>query len=54
MVYAIVDIHSSPDHPLGAAIETFIRREDAERFSKEVLGDDPDLASYLRIGERDL
>jgi hypothetical protein len=26
--------------------------EDAERFNKEVRGDDPDLASYLRIEER--
>jgi hypothetical protein len=40
--------------PLGEAVETFIRREDAERFIEEVRGDDPDLASYLRIEERDL
>jgi len=30
------------------------RREDAERFIEEVRGDDPDLASYLRIEKRDL
>jgi hypothetical protein len=40
--------------PLGDAIETFIRREDAERFVGEVRGDDPELASYLRIEERGL
>ena len=34
--------------------ETFIRREDAERFVEEVRGDDPELASYLRIEEREL
>ena len=26
----------------------------AERFIEDVRGDDPDLASYLRIGEREL
>ena len=35
-------------------VETFIRREDAERFVEEVRGDDPELASYLRIEEREL
>ena len=54
VVYAIIDIRSGPDHPPGDAIETFIRREDAERFIEEVRGDDPDLASYLRIAEREL
>lgn len=28
---------------------TFVRREDAERFIEEVPGDDPEVASYLRI-----
>jgi hypothetical protein len=32
---------------------TFIR-EDAERLVEEVRGDDPELASYLRIEERQL
>jgi len=54
IVYAIIDLRSSPDHPLGDAVETFVRREDAERFIEEVRGDDPDLASYLRIEEREL
>jgi hypothetical protein len=40
--------------PLGDAIETFIRREDAQRFIEEVRGDDPELAKDLRIEERDL
>ncbi len=53
-MFAVVDLCSSPDHPLGDSIETFIRREDAERFVEEVQGDDPDLASYLRIEEREL
>jgi hypothetical protein len=53
-VHAIVDLRSSPNHPLGDAIETFIRREDAERFIEEVRGDDPELAGHLRIEEREL
>lgn len=31
VVFAIVDLHSSPDRPPGDAVESFIRREDAER-----------------------
>ena len=31
-VYVILDTRASSDHPLGEAVETFIRREDAERF----------------------
>lgn len=49
LVYAIVDTRSSRDHPLGDAVETFVRREDAERFVEEVRSDDPELAGYLRI-----
>ena len=45
---------ASSDHPLGDAVDTFVRREDAERFIEEVRGDDPELASYLRIEEREL
>jgi hypothetical protein len=41
IVYAICNLRSSPDHPLGGAVETFVRREDAERFIEEVRGDDP-------------
>jgi hypothetical protein len=54
IIYAIHDLRSSPDRPLGDAVETFVRREDAERFIDEVRGDDPDLAGYLRIEEREL
>jgi hypothetical protein len=54
LVFAIVDLRSSLDHPLCDAIETFIRREDAERFVEEVRSDDPELAGYLRIEEREL
>jgi hypothetical protein len=49
IVHAIVDARSLPDRPLGDAIETLVRREDAERFVEEVRGDDPELGSYLRI-----
>lgn len=52
LIYAIIDIRSSLDHPLGDAIETFIRSEDAQRFIEEVRGDDPEIASFLRIEER--
>jgi hypothetical protein len=49
IVYAVLDERSSPDQPLGDAIETFGRREDAERFLEEVRRDDPVLAGYLCI-----
>ena len=39
---------------LGDAVDTFIRPEDAERFIEKVRGDDPELASCLRIEEREL
>jgi len=35
IVYADVDDALSPDFPLGDSLETFIRREDAERFIEE-------------------
>jgi hypothetical protein len=44
----------SPDFPLGDSLEVFICREDAERFIEEVRDDEPQLASYLRIEEREL
>lgn len=49
IVYAIVDVRSSSTNPLGDTIETFIRREDTERFIEELCGDDPELTSHLRI-----
>jgi len=33
---------------------TFVRREDAERFIEEVCTDEPDLAAKLRIEAREL
>jgi len=50
IVYAIVDVRSSPDHPLGDALETFIRREDAERVIAEVRG--ASLSLQSRCGSR--
>jgi hypothetical protein len=50
----VVDDSLSSTTPLGDAIETFIRREDAARFVEEVRHDDPKLASYRRIDEREL
>jgi hypothetical protein len=54
IVYSVVDDSLSPDFPLGDAIETFIRREDAQRFIEEVRGDDPEVAEKLSIEEREL
>ena len=54
IVYAVVDDSLSPTFPLGDAVETFIRREDAERFIEVVRGDDPEVAAKLRIEEREL
>lgn len=51
-VYVILDEGSSAEPPLGDAVETFIRREDAKRFIDEVRRDEPELAAYLRIEER--
>jgi hypothetical protein len=53
LVYAVIDVGSSPDHPLGDAVETFVRREDAERFIEKVRRDEPELATHLRIEERE-
>jgi hypothetical protein len=39
LAYAVIDNALSPDFPLGDSLEVFIRREDAERFIKEVRGD---------------
>ena len=47
-------VNCSPDFPLGVELEVFVRGEDAERVIREVRGDDPDLARYLRIEEREL
>jgi hypothetical protein len=40
--------------PLGDSLDVFVRREDPERLIEEVRGDEPELAEYLRIEEREL
>jgi len=54
LAYAVVDDSLSPTSPLGDAVDVFVRREDAERFIDEVRGDEPELARFLRIEEREL
>lgn len=54
IVYAVIDVTSSPTSPLGEAIEVFLRREDAERFIEEIDGDDSELAAPLTIEAREL
>ena len=55
LVHTIIDLRSSPDHPLGDAVDSFVRREDAERFVEDVLELKPigrlhALAALLQIG----
>jgi hypothetical protein len=38
IVYAFVDDAVSPDFPLGAELDVFVRREDAEQFSSSKFG----------------
>jgi hypothetical protein len=54
IVYAVVDDSLSKTSPLGDAVDTFVRREDAERFVANVTRDDPQLASHRRVVERRL
>ena len=54
IVYAVVDASLCPASPLGDSIDTFVRREDAERLIANVKRDDPQLASHLRVVEREL
>lgn len=54
VVYTVVDPTLSLTSPRGDSIEVFVRREDAQRFVDEIRGDDPELASQLRIEERKL
>jgi hypothetical protein len=49
LVYAIRDSTPSPDHPLGQAVDVFIRREDADRFIEDVRRDEPELPARLRV-----
>jgi hypothetical protein len=43
IVFAVVSAETEK------AVDTFVRREDAERFLEEVRGDDPVLAELLRL-----
>jgi hypothetical protein len=52
LIVYTVDVRSIRSQPFGR--ETFVGREDAERFIEEVHGDDPELANHLRIEEREL
>jgi hypothetical protein len=52
--FAVDDASPLRHFPLGDALEVFVRPEDAERFIEEVRGDEPELAAYLRIEEREL
>ena len=54
LVYAAIDDSLSPTSPLGDSLDVFVRREDAERFIEDVRGDEPEIASHLRIEEREL
>jgi hypothetical protein len=54
IVHAVVDDSASSTSALGDAVETFIRREDAERFIEEVRGDESEVASQLWIEAREL
>jgi hypothetical protein len=53
-VVPVVHEALSPDFPFGDSLEVLVRREDAEQFIVEVRGDDPEIASSLRIEEREL
>jgi hypothetical protein len=42
-------VHAVVSTETEKAVETFVRREDAEPFLEEVRGDDPELAELLRL-----
>jgi hypothetical protein len=55
VVYAVIDLRTSPDSPVGdAPVDVFVELDDAERFIEEVRSDDPDLARWLWINEREM
>jgi hypothetical protein len=54
VIHAVVDESRSPTSPLGDAIDTFLRREDAEQSIANVRRDDPQLAAHRRAVEREL
>ena len=52
IVYSVDFRLMGGNHPFDR--ETFTSREDAEQFIEELRGDDPELASALRIEEHEL
>jgi hypothetical protein len=52
-IYAVLDVRSRSHEPVGT-VETFVCREDAERFVASIRADDPEYAAYLGIEEREL
>ena len=52
VVYLVLEDRSSDSSPLGQAIDTFVRREDAERFIASVPRDHRKLAEQLRVVAR--
>ena len=53
-VYAVLDLRRTANDAVGGTVETFVRREDAERFVASIRKQDPSYAAYLGIEERDL
>ncbi|MDH4102867.1 MAG: hypothetical protein OEW52_04870 [Thermoleophilia bacterium] len=52
LVDVVIDFRSVAYHPLGDEVETFIRREEAERFIEEGRGDDPDHRTSRRPSDK--
>jgi hypothetical protein len=52
VVYAVIDLRTSPDSPIGDAVDV-VEHDDAERFIEEVRRN-PDLARWLWIDEREM
>ena len=54
VLYAVIDDSLSPTSPVADSVDLFVRQEEAERFSEEVRGDDHEIATKLRVEEREL
>jgi hypothetical protein len=54
LVYATVDDSLSPTSPLGDSLDVFADARTRSGFIEDVRGDDPELAEFLRIEEREL
>jgi hypothetical protein len=53
-VYVVVDVRSNLDHPLGEGRRRAAPPRGAERFLEQVRGDGAELATHLRVEEREL